>query len=259
MERENDRQLSKLLREWHVEDAPRSLDLRVLGLCQPPRRFPAIRRKSLWAAAAAGAAVLIVVTQAIPQTINLIAPPPPPPYTVDSEYVRYADDGSSTVEMFSTSYLNEKGSEVILERTIANHPLETALGRTLDAVFPLRRLSGTPITRPSTVGIVTCNDLTCLVLGHWYFARAESGPNAPCAAGDVVGAETILGHPTVAVMRPMPNPRATASHPIPARITIWMAPDLGCFALRLFIEEQRPDGTFRPVSGKQAVRVTVKP
>jgi hypothetical protein len=32
-------------------------------------------------------------------------------------------------------------------------------------------------------------------------------------------------------------------------------PDLGCFALRLAIEEQRPDGTFRPVSGKQALRV----
>jgi hypothetical protein len=40
---------------------------------------------------------------------------------------------------------------------------------------------------------------------------------------------------------------------------MWMAPDLGCFALRLSIEEQRPDGTFRPVSEKQALRVKAKP
>ncbi len=40
---------------------------------------------------------------------------------------------------------------------------------------------------------------------------------------------------------------------------MWMAPDLGCFALRLSLEEQRPDGAFRLVSEKQALRVNVKP
>ena len=38
-----------------------------------------------------------------------------------------------------------------------------------------------------------------------------------------------------------------------------MVPDLGCFALRITIEEQRLDGTFRPVSDKQALRVTLNP
>jgi hypothetical protein len=97
------------------------------------------------------------------------------------------------------------------------------------------------------------------VLEHWFFARAENEPDAPCAAGSVIGGETILGHSTIAVMRPLPNPRPTPSRPAAARITMWMAPDLGCFALRLAIEEQRPDGTFRLVSEKQALHVKVKP
>jgi hypothetical protein len=258
MEPVNDPQLSKLLREWHVEDAPPSLDLHVLGICKPPRRFPIARRKSLWAAAVAGVAFLIVLTQAMPQTLNLISPPP---YIVDSEYFRFADDGSRAVEMFSTSYVDQHGNEVLLGRTIAAHPFETALGRSLDALLPLMHRSSSPVKRPhNTVGLISgCSYLTCLALDHWYFAKAESGPDAPCAGGSVVSFETIVGHPTVATMRPLPNPRTTASHPIPARITTWMAPDLGCFALRLLIEEQQPDGTFHPVSEKQALRVTVKP
>jgi hypothetical protein len=40
---------------------------------------------------------------------------------------------------------------------------------------------------------------------------------------------------------------------------MWMAPDLKCFALRIFIEDQQPDGTFRPVSGKQALGVNLNP
>ena len=42
-------------------------------------------------------------------------------------------------------------------------------------------------------------------------------------------------------------------------MTLWMAPDLGCFALRLTREERRPDGTFRLVLKKQATKVTLNP
>jgi hypothetical protein len=276
-----DRQLSRLLREWQVEDAPPALDIRVLSIGHSRRRFHVAHRilaivagsrKSLWAAAAVGIAFLVVVTQAIPQTLELIAPPAPPPYTVDSEYVRYADDGSQTVEMYSTSYTNQNGREIILERTIPEHPLGTAVGRTLDAVLPYwsrftsavmvssKQLEKVHQAAAKAVGVISdCADDTCLVLERWFFARAETGPDAPCAAGPVVGHETILGHATTAVMRPMPNPRSTPSRPTAARITMWMAPDLGCFALKLSIEEQRPDGAFRLVSEKRALRVNVKP
>jgi hypothetical protein len=281
MEPTKDRQLSRLLREWQVEDAPPALDIRVLSIGKPQWRFHVAHRmlaivsgsrKSLWAMAAVGIAFLIVVTQAIPQTLELISPPAPPPYTVDSEYVRYADDGSQTVEMYSTSYTAQNGGEVILERTIPKHPLGTAVGRTLDAVLPYwgrfistvmvssKELEKVHQAAAKAVGVVSgCADKTCLVLEHWGFARAESGPIAPCAAGSAVGYETILGHSTIGVMRPFPNTRPSPSRPAPARITMWMAPDLGCFALRLSIEEQRPGGAFRLVSEKQALRVNVKP
>ncbi len=145
MEPTKDLQLSRLLREWQVEDAPPALDTPVLSITKPRRRFHVARRilaivagsrKSLWAVAAVGIAFLIVVTQAIPQTLELISPPAPAPYTVDSEYVRYADDGSQTVEMYSTSYTSQNGGEIILQRTIPEHPFGTAVGRTLDAVLP---------------------------------------------------------------------------------------------------------------------------
>ena len=282
MEPTKDHQLSRLLREWQVEDAPPALDTRVLSLREPRRRLPAPHRllalvagsrKSFWAAAVAAFAFLIVVTQAIPQTLKFISPPPPPPYTVDSEYVRYADDGLPAVEMYTTSYTNSNGGEVLLERTIPEHPLGTAVGRTLDAVLPWLSRFTLPLTVPAkqleairqsaarkTVGVISgCGNETCLVVDHWAFSRAATGPGAPCAAGAVVGHETILGHATIAVVRPLPNTRSTPSRPATARITMWMAPDLACFALRLSIEEERPDGSFRLVSEKQALRVTVKP
>lgn len=283
MEPMKDPQLSRLLREWKVEDPPPALDVRVLGIRPSHQRFPATRwmraiaagtrGKSLWAAAVCGIAFLTVVTQAIPQTLKLVSPPVHVPYTVDSEYIQHADDGSRTVAMISTSYTDQNGAEVILERTMPDHPLGTAAGRTLDAILPLWGRLILPLTvssedlerykqsaRPKTVGVVSgCGDKACLLVEHWYFAKAESGPNFPCAAGAPAGHETILGYSTNAVVRPMPNPRATPSQPSAARITLWMAPELGCLALKLSIEEQRPDSVFRLVSEKKALRVNVKP
>lgn len=278
MEPANDPQLSRLLREWQVEDAPVSLDAKVLCIHEHGRRFSAVRRiltlrpgtrKIVWATTLMGLAFLAVVTQAIPQTLKFISPAAAPPYTVDSEYFRYSDDGAREAEMFSTSYTNEKGNEVLLQRTIADRPLETAFGRTLDAILPLWGRVISPISykewekirqsAPPSVGLVGGCDYNCLVLYHWFFAVAGNGPNAPCVAGSLVGQKTILGYSTIGVMRPVPNPRATPSQPAAARMTMWMAPELGCFALRLSVEEQRPDGTFRLVSEKQALRVTLKP
>jgi hypothetical protein len=277
MEPTNDPQLRELLREWQVEDAPRVLDGRVLGIGKPwghfliaPFRRPlAISpgvRKTLVAATVVGmGALLIVVTQAIPQTLKLASPTVPIPFSVDSEYFRYADDGSQTVEMYSTSYTDPNGGEVILERTVAGNPLGTAVGRTLDAILtgigPSKKADNSKQSVPSIrVGVISgCGEWTCLTMDHWYFRRANDGPSAPCAAGSVVGHETILDYPTIAVASPVPNPRATPSRPAVARITMWMAPELGCFALRILIEEQGRDGTFRLVSRKEALRVTGKP
>jgi hypothetical protein len=210
MEPAKDPQLSKLLREWQVEDAPPALDAWVRSIRQPRRRFQvayrmltveACARKSLWAAAVVGIAFLVVITQAVPQTLKLISPPAPAPYTVDSAYIRYADDGRQTVEMLSTSYTNQDGGEVVLERTIPDHLLGTAVGRTLDAVLPFLSRFTLPVmvsskalekirqsAPPKAVGVISgCGGNTCLMLEHWSFPRAENGPGAPCAAGSGVG------------------------------------------------------------------------
>src|ERR1041384_554169 len=121
----DDPQLRSLLQEWQGEAPRPALDARVRGARKPwwrdpiqglPARGGAVARgfrKTLLAGAIAGmSAFLIVVTQAIPQTLQLVSPPPPAPFTVESEYVRYAEDGSRTVEMYSTSYTNQTGAEV---------------------------------------------------------------------------------------------------------------------------------------------------
>jgi hypothetical protein len=110
-----------------------------------------------------------------------------------------------------------------------------------------------------SVGVISgCADGTCLTPARWFWWKAAAGAAAPCVDGSVVGRETILGYPTTAVERSVSNPRATQERPA-ARMTLWMAPDLGCFALRIRTEEQGPDGTFHLVSGKQALKVTLHP
>jgi hypothetical protein len=64
--------------------------------------------------------------------------------------------------------------------------------------------------------------------------------------GAVVARETLLNHPTAAVQFPLGENQ---------RMTWWTAPDLGCFALRITTEQKQPDGTFRLVREKRALRV----
>jgi hypothetical protein len=82
------------------------------------------------------------------------------------------------------------------------------------------------------------------MLNRYFFRRAITGSVTACLEGTVVGHETILNHPTTAIeLR------------YPPKLTVWTAPDLGCFALRITSEVQRPDGSFRLENLKQALRV----
>jgi hypothetical protein len=40
---------------------------------------------------------------------------------------------------------------------------------------------------------------------------------------------------------------------------LWLAPSLGCFALKVSTEAQQADGRFRLLNGKQAVKVQLNP
>jgi hypothetical protein len=184
------------------------------------------------------------------------APPVAVPYLVDSEFVRYANDGSSSIDMHTTSYAID-GAEILRSRSISGHPFGTVLGRTLDAAVPIwSRLVASLTVDPATlervrqaahrsVGVIAGCNASCLMLEHYGFARAtESG--AGCIDGTIVGQETILGHPVTGV-----RPRWGEG----ARMTLWMAPDLGCFALRISVEEKLGDGAFRLVSERRALRI----
>jgi hypothetical protein len=247
----NDTELDQILDTWTAPPPPPSLrqNLRAAG-----RQFRAPRPKKhmFVAAILAAAALLLVVAQARPGS-----PPVRIPYTVDSEFIRYANDGSSSIEMYTTSYQVD-GAEIIRSRSIPGHPFGTALRRTLDAALPLwsrlmARLTVDPETLerlrrriPHTVGAVVGCDPSCLLLQHYFFARAVPGVDPGCMDGAVVDRETLLDYPTAAVRFPLGENQ---------RMTWWTAPDLGCFALRITTEQKQPDGTFRLVREKRALRV----
>jgi hypothetical protein len=94
-----------------------------------------------------------------------------------------------------------------------------------------------------SVGAITGCDASCIVLEHYGLAWDATGLDTGSIDGTIVGQGTILNYPTVAV-----RPRMAGS----VRMTSWMAPDLGCFALRITTEEKRPDGALRSVQEKRA-------
>jgi hypothetical protein len=259
----NDSELNEILNQWSEPSAPPSMRKRVLaGFPAPPPRKLRWDKSLVAAAILAAAVFFLMVAQAFPQR------PAPIPWSVDSEFVRYADDGSASIEMYSTSW-ESNGSEILLSRSMPGNPFETVLGRALDLTLPavsrfhmhllgvvapgmLEKMDRIRRSRPPGVSFITgCEpDSGCVVLDHDGLAKAAAGADGSCVDRPVVGRETILNHPTEAV-----RDRWTEH----GRMTLWLAPDLGCFALRVTYEEQRPDGTFHLVSAKQAVKVTLNP
>ena len=80
----------------------------------------------------------------------------------------------------------------------------------------------------------------------WFAGFVRSG----CSSGrNVVGHETIAGHATTIAQSESPT----------GRISVWMAPDLACFALKLTDEVREPNGTYRIKIRKEALEVTMNP
>jgi hypothetical protein len=263
----NENELDDILDTWHVPAASPSLRDHVrAGFTRRPDRTTFLSALWRWmtihprslatSAAVAGVALLMMVSRADPQ------PAPAIPWTVDSEFLRYADDGSSSIEMYATSYI-EKGAEKILARSAPSNPLKTAMWVAADAIGPahdrivsrlmfdqakLDRIHKSREERASrTVGMVTGCGALCLTVDHFFFERATPGPATGCLAGTVVGRDTILGHPVTAFRE------RWTEH---GRMTVWMAADLGCFALRGVYEAEQTDGNFHVVSEKRAVKIT---
>jgi hypothetical protein len=253
----NDQELDDILNTWRTPAPLPGFRERIRAGFRPPsRRWFALRPRTFAVAAALGAvALLFFVPRADPQ------PAPAIPWTVDSEFIRYADGGSSSVEMLMTSWM-QGGNETVLSRSDPSNPLTTAMWQAADAIGPahdrivsslffdqakLERIHKSRAERAArTVGAVTGCEAHCLAVNHFYFERAQSGAGTPCVASPLVGRDTILGHPTVAFRQ------RWTEH---GRNTVWMAPDLGCIALRSLYEGEEPDGSFKMVSEKRAVRI----
>jgi len=248
-----DTELDDILNQWSAPAAPRSLRDRVRGgFPKPPQHAFRWRKGYTTAAVIAAAAILLIATQASPQRVA------PIPWTVDSEFIRYADDGSASITMYSTSYQSGT-TEILVSRSIPGNPFKTALAWTADVLIPIHnRLIGRLMVAPQrleqiqranarSVGFITgCDSSACLVLDHFGYPKADTG----CIDAPIVDRATILNYPTEAVRE------RWTEH---GRMTIWTAPALGCFVLKVTQEEERPDGTFRLVRAKQALKVTLSP
>src|SRR5262249_18712720 len=126
------------------------------------------------------------------------------PYVVDSEYFRYAEDGSRSLEMYSSSYTSN-GYEVLLDRSVAGTGFGTLLARTVDITHLfLARMHG---IRPELGGssglkvISGCDTPRCLLAVRYSVAKAAGGG---CVEGELQGKETILGYETTAVRQTWP-------------------------------------------------------
>ena len=258
----NDSELDEILNQWRAPSAPPSLRKRVgAGFPAGPPRKLRWGRSLIAAAILAALAFFLVVTQATPRTQA------PIPWSVDSEFIRYADNGSSSIEMYTTSYesTGSNANEILVSRSAPGNPFKTVLGQTMDATLPalgrfhnhvlgfvapgmLAKMEQMKRSRPPGISFITgCDpDGECLVLDHYGFAKAANG----CVDSPVVDRATILNHPTEAVRE------RWTEH---GRVTLWIAPDLGCFALKVTYEAERPDGAFHLVAAKQALKVTLNP
>jgi hypothetical protein len=126
--------------------------------------------------------------------------------------------------MYMTSY-SDNGTEISLSSSYPDETFKTAIRRTLDvAGFLYYKIAGR--SEPAATDFI----------------------HAGCVNGPAFKSETILGFSTTVVETRLKDR---------SRVTSWMSPDLGCFALSLRIEKQQPDGTYRVVSERHALKVTL--
>lgn len=268
----NDKELDELLDSWKTPPVRGAWRESVQNRIAPKHRKP-LREllpgwKFLAAAASTGTVILLLAnTSAFSRMLS------PPPYTVDSEIRRYPPErveaeniedigrGSGIKRSFAspdmtllvTSY-NEAGSEVILSASFPNQGLKSLLGGIFLALWDAahtfkQRFILPPDEEAEALAVVYPSsprgDLE-LVVGR----REElmsSGCRTSKAGAKVTGQDVILNYPVTGVQLPWGE----------LVVTLWMAPELSCFALRATIHGKQPDGAWKLIYEKQALQVTV--
>jgi hypothetical protein len=250
----NDTELDEILNKWEAPPAPVSLRAKVqagFSTDRPRRQAPGGRwhwitfftpRKTvLGGIALVAGALLCLVTLALSQTLILSSPP----YTVESKCVRFADERGHAAEMILTSY-NDKGSEIVLSRSLPGNLFATVATRVTDAAGALITRFTWPVFKPEQLEIIKTQAGVSTGFQHWYLGSAAELLQHGCVNGPVVGREKILDYQTTAVEYRQGNY---------FKFTVWRAPDLGCFALRVTDEERQDDGTYRLMREKRAFHV----
>jgi hypothetical protein len=252
----NDTELDELLNTWKPPEPSASMRERVrTGIAVKPavrHLFPGWRWVT--AGAAVAAAVLIMVN-----TSAFSAKPSPPPYVVDSEITLYGDlpgwlnvgySGPQTALM--TSY-NQVGTEVLLSWTSPDHPFD---GAVWTAALAWSSLVG-KVTRQFLLPDYVKAEREHRSVVHVTVGKTldiglrdpllNSGCHPADRGAEVIGQEVLQGYSTV----------VTRHDYYKRKVTLWMAPELSCFALRARVELQQPDGSWKLESEKKAVKVTV--
>jgi hypothetical protein len=263
----NDAELDELLNAWKAppprESFRRDLRAAIGAMRERPGRKPFMG----WRLGVVASAVIIAVLLA---NSNMFSQRNRPPYTVDSKIIRSDGWGGPPWHITTgpespliTSY-NQGGSEVILSWSSPDHPLEAALWKARLAVsgavdrMTSRFLSiaerldprniaprheeddAFAVVYPGSVGYP-------LVVGR-RDSLLSSGCRTSFGGTEVLGQDVVLNYPTT-VLRQMGGGRSM--------ITLWMAPELSCFALRITIHAKQPDGSWELVSEKRALKVAV--
>jgi hypothetical protein len=230
----NDTELDNLLNTWTAPAPPPSLRARVRAgyatlTPKARRRF----RLSFWAIVFVFA---VVATAAFPKAVKLVVPAQIP-YTVDTDTTTFGRDGTIH-ELLMTTYMRN-GVEMPLARKRRDEgPLKTLVIQILNDAYFDYSLVFPPVAP------------------HRWAEFVASG----CSnEGTVVGHETILGYQTTVTEHRSPSRDRGDVLQDGRKITLWQAPDLGCFDLKMVHEQQNSDGTYRLVEERHALKVTVNP
>ena len=244
----NDTELDNLLNTWTTPDPPPSLRGRVRAgyatlTHKPRRRF----RLSFWMIFGF-AALLLILTAALPKTVELVVPAQKIPYTVDTDTTTFMPDGT-VHELRMTTYMRN-GVEIILARAPGNPLWTSVMNASLLLFSPVDPHQWAEFVAS---GCSNVRDIQMAIHG------VMTPPGRVIGVGTLVGHEAILGYQTTVTKHVSPSGDAGDALKDGRIVTLWQAPDLGCFDLKMVHEQKRSDGTYRLVEERHAVKITVNP
>jgi hypothetical protein len=234
----NDIELDEMLNRWDAPPVGAELRERVrAGFAGAPKRryFSSVGWKGLFAGVAAAAVLFLVVcTQAFPDVLGSPSPALRPPYVAMSRVTAYAKDGSSRLESTFYSY-SYRGAEIVQMVEEPGDPIHQAIQNFHLSMHRLMLQFVPNLVLPESAA-----------KDAWFSAYVKSG----CVdkGDEVIGHEKLLAHEATVIQNTGGGWRWTG----------WLAPDLGCFALRTKYEEAVAGGGYRLTKERDTVTVMTR-